>query len=111
MIYLASPYSHEDASVREDRYRQVCLAAAMLKQQGSVVFSPIAHSHGIALCLSSDESKDFAYWSKFDLAILGMCNVLMVLTLLGWDSSVGIRAEIAEARRLGIPVYHLSPPK
>ncbi len=48
MIYLASPYSHPDAVVREYRFRAACQAAASVMRSGQHVFSPIAHSHAIA---------------------------------------------------------------
>ena len=107
MIYLASPYSHQDSGVREERYRLACATAATLIENGAIVFSPIAHSHGIAFFMRQSES--FEFWSKFDLEMLAHCAVLLVLTIPGWESSLGIKAEIAEARRLGIPVYHLCP--
>ncbi|MCP4786572.1 MAG: DUF1937 family protein [Fuerstiella sp.] len=50
MIYLASPYSHSDANIREKRFRDVCRTAARLMRNGDVVFSPIAHGHPIAPC-------------------------------------------------------------
>ena len=64
MIYLASPYSHPDAVVREQRFRDVCLAAARLIRAGQIVFSPIAHSHPIAsggfgLPTGWDEAESF----------------------------------------------------
>lgn len=107
MIYLASPYSHADSGVREHRYRAACSTAAALISNGTRVFSPIAHSHGIALCMERAES--FEFWSQFDLEMLSHCSMLMILTLPGWEHSAGIKAEIAAARQLKIPVYHLDP--
>ena len=47
MIYLASPFSHPDAGVRQQRFEAACRAAAALIRQGKTVFAPIAHSYGI----------------------------------------------------------------
>jgi hypothetical protein len=33
--------------------------------------------------------------------MLARCDELMVVTLDGWDKSVGVAAEVAEAERLG----------
>jgi hypothetical protein len=44
MIYLASPYSHPDRAVREERFRGACRATAALLRSGHAVFSPIAHA-------------------------------------------------------------------
>jgi Domain of unknown function (DUF1937) len=45
MIYLASPYSHPDATVRESRFRAACQAVVALLLTGEVVFAPIVHCH------------------------------------------------------------------
>lgn len=42
LIYLASPYSHESAEVREARFHAVVEAAGVLMRAGHVVYSPIA---------------------------------------------------------------------
>ncbi len=45
MIYLASPYTHVDAAVRESRFDAACLAMSTLMRAGLSVYSPIVHSH------------------------------------------------------------------
>jgi hypothetical protein len=109
MIYLASPYSHNDPAVRQERYEQVCKVAAQLMTSGTRVFSPIAHSHHIAEHIPAAIGFDF--WQGFDFEMLETCSLMLILTLDGWSSSVGIQAEIVRARSLGIPIMHLSPTK
>ncbi|MBE3037567.1 MAG: DUF1937 family protein [Chloroflexi bacterium] len=106
MIYLASPYSHDDPVVCQERYDLVCKAAAMLMHSGARVFSPIAHSHHIAEHIPA--ATGFNFWQGFDFEMLATCSLMIILTLDGWASSVGIQAEIAQARLLNIPVMHLS---
>lgn len=74
-------------------------------RDGHYVFSPIAHSHPLALC--SDLPTHWEYWREYDEAMLGACNELWVLMLDGWKDSVGIQAEIAAAERLGLPVHYV----
>ena len=105
MIYLASPYSHPDPAVREDRFRAACLAAAGLLRQGQAVFSPIAHSHCVATVGDIDPS--WALWREGDLRLLEACDQVVVLRLPGWDRSVGVAEEVARAEGRGIPVTHL----
>jgi len=45
LIYLASPYSHPDPSVRQERYEAACKATAAMMRQGYHVYSPIAATH------------------------------------------------------------------
>ena len=105
MIYLASPYSHPDAAVRQQRFEAACRAAAELIRQGYVVFSPIAHSHGIA---QHGLPLDWGYWERHDRRLLAACDELWVLSLDGWHESRGVQAEIAIARAAGKPVRFVS---
>ena len=42
-IYLATPYSHKDPQVRQNRYEHACKVAGKLMEEGNLVFCPIAH--------------------------------------------------------------------
>lgn len=106
MIYLASPYSHPDPAIRQQRYEAVCIAAAALMRNGVYVFSPIAHSHGIA---AHGLGLDWAAWAKYDRDMLGRCDALWVLILDGWDASTGIAGEIEIAAEFVKPVRYLTP--
>jgi hypothetical protein len=79
MIYLASPYSH-----------------------------PYAMIHGHPLVVHGLPT-DWSYWEAFDRGHIERCDSLVVLTLEGWQKSVGVAAEIEIARELGRPVWYLAP--
>jgi hypothetical protein len=106
LVYLASPYSHADASVRHARYIYAIRAAAALWRQGWMVYSPIIATHPVAGVLGS-EASGFEHWRNFDLAMLSRCDRLTVLRLEGWEQSVGVSAEIAAARGLGLPIDYM----
>jgi len=106
MIYICSPYSHPDPAVREARFQAACRAAAELMRRGNIVFSPIAHSHGIA---QYGLPKDWQFWEPHDLQHLAVCREVVVLKLDGWQQSQGVQAEIAMARALGKPVSFIEP--
>jgi hypothetical protein len=103
-IYLASAYTHPDAAVREIRYLNACEAAARLMQRGYVVFSPIAHSHGISQYVA-DHDEDF--WMAQDLPMLAAADKMIVLMSPGWQLSSGIRKEIEFATEHGVPVEYM----
>lgn len=105
ILYLASPYSHPERAERERRYHQVCMLAANLIGCGLVVYSPIAHSHGIA---QYSLGNGWEQWKRVDLAMLARCEGLAVAQLDGWSDSVGVREEIAVAHRSGVPVVYLA---
>jgi hypothetical protein len=104
MIYLASPYSHPDAQVRTARYEAACRVTAELVSTGHVVFSPIVLGHPL---VRFGLPTDWKFWSRHDREHLGLCELLLVLALDGWKQSIGVQAEIAIARTLGLPVAYL----
>jgi nucleoside 2-deoxyribosyltransferase len=106
MIYLASPYSHPDPAIREERFRAACRAAAALLRSGRAVFSPIAHSHPL---VEHGLPTDWEFWQHCNVEHLQRCDEVMVLTLDGWQASVGVQAEIKIATELGRPVSYLTP--
>lgn len=107
LVYLASPYSHEDPLVMERRYRAAVRAAGILAKTDHAVFAPIAHSHEIGRDIGT--STDHEFWMRQDLPVLERCDVLAVLSIDGHMTSRGVREEVAFAKREGIPVIHFLP--
>lgn len=103
--YLASPYTHQDAEVREWRFKEACKCAARLMKDGQVVFSPIAHSHPIEI--EGGWREDGAFWKRQDEPYLMACDKLIVLRLPEWTNSKGVAHEIAVAMERGIPVEYV----
>ena len=97
-VYVACPYSHPAEGTREARALAATGYAAHLMQQGDVVFSPLSHSHPIALF---GIGGDWATWRDLDEALLAWCDEVHVLCLPGWEASEGVRHEVAQAEALG----------
>lgn len=102
LIYLASPYSHPDADVRQHRFERACQVAGGLMREGHHIFSPIAHTHSIAV--QCDLPLGFDFWRQYDEEMIAACGELWVLMLPMWSQSKGVSAEIALAMLLGKPV-------
>jgi hypothetical protein len=107
LIYLATPYSHDDTYVKEYRFLAVNKVASVLLARGEFVFSPISHTHPIAKV--GKLPGDWEYWLNFDKAFLERCSKLYVLMLDGWKESSGVTAEIKIAKELGIEIEYLDP--
>lgn len=107
MIYLASPYTHDDPNVKVRRFELASKAAAVLMQRGEIVFSPIAMTHPMAIYGGLSGAWDF--WKRFDTAFVKACEELWVLQLAGWDKSVGVSAEIVLACEMGRPIKYIDP--
>lgn len=104
MIYLASPYSHPDPTVRERRFQAACRLAAAFLRAGMLVFSPIAHSHPL---VEFGLPTEWAFWEQHDREHLERCDEVVVLMLDGWRDSTGVQAEMRIARELGKPIRFL----
>lgn len=102
MIYLACPYSHPDSNVREYRFMKANQMAARLMRAGHIVYSPISHTHPIAV--DGGLPLDWVYWQSVDEFYIRLCERVIVLMLTGWESSKGVQAEIEIARALDKPV-------
>jgi hypothetical protein len=97
-IYLASPYTHPDPEIVNARVKAINAHAAHLMRpgQGHIVFSPISHSHPIAM--ENNLPTTFEFWAKQNHAMIDWCNVVMVLRLYRWQESKGIADEIRYAK-------------
>lgn len=108
MIYLASPYTHRDPAVMEERFEKVTAVAAQLINRGHIIYSPIMHFHPIAV--RHELPRDFAFWKEVNLQILKRCDELWILDLVGLSESRGVMEERLFAREQGIPVNTIHPP-
>jgi nucleoside 2-deoxyribosyltransferase len=105
MIYLASPHSSPDEGVMLSRFLCACKVAAWLFKQGELVFSPIAHSHYIAVF--GNNKAHYNDWRRFDEHMIDLSDKIIVAKIEGWNKSFGIMEEIKYAERTGKPVEYL----
>lgn len=106
MIYLASPYSHEDPTVEAARYQ---FAQAFVAKSFPKVFyySPIVYFHPLALRYAMP--RDAAHYRAHNEHMLSLSDELHVLTLHEWEKSVGVREEISWAAAREIPIIYVRP--
>lgn len=93
-IYLAGPYSHENACVRERRYHELNDVALTLMKQGHTVFSPITHSHPLSLI----DPMNAEFWLAQDEQFIQWADEIHVLCMPGWTESSGVARERNWAR-------------
>lgn len=100
--YIASPYTHTDPKVMEDRFNAVSAFTAQKIKEGEIVYSPIAHSHPLAV--SYRLRGDFDFWMQQNYGMLSKASKMIVLCLPGWQDSKGVQAEIVFAAKCGVAV-------
>lgn len=104
-IYLAAPYSHRMELIRQYRFEQINIKAAQLMIAGNIVFSPISHSHPIAV--QCDLPLHAEFWQVMNESFIDWADVVMVYCMAGWQWSKGIQNEIEYAKRTGKPVEYI----
>ena len=50
--------------------------------------------------------SNWEYWEKYSIELLSKCDVMAVVCLPGWETSVGVTAEIAEAKKLNKRIFY-----
>jgi hypothetical protein len=72
------------------------------------VFSPIAHSHPIALHGKVDP-LDHGIWLKADAPMMEAAAGMIVYRDTGWAESRGVQFEISAFMAMGKPILYLDP--
>lgn len=106
-IYVASPYSHINLAVQEERYLDVMDYVARLIREGKHAFSPIVYGHEMAKYHKLP--TDALFWEEFNHGFLLLCDIVHVYCLDGWETSKGVTAEIKFAQEHSIPVVSVVP--
>jgi hypothetical protein len=105
--YLATPYTLYPLG-REEAFKMACRVTADLFRAGVPVFSPIAHSHPIAMHGGIDPT-DHETWMRADRPMMAAAHGLIVFKAAGWAQSKGVQVEIETFRRAGKPVLFMAP--
>ncbi len=102
MIYIASPYNHEDPAQVKLNYILVTKYVAELVSQGITAISPITYGH--TLLEYKEMPSDWVFWNKFCLSLLIKCDEIWVYKMPGWIWSSGVSDEIEFAKNNNIPI-------
>ena len=96
-VYIAGPYSKGDVILN---IREAIYAADWLLAGGHVPFVP--HLTGFWHAIAP---KPYESWLAYDMEWLKVCDAVLRLP----GESSGADKEVAEARRLGVPVFESVP--
>lgn len=104
-IYLATPYSRYPRGF-EAAFADACALCGELLRRGLYTYSPIAHTHPIALYAGLDP-LDHSIWLPFDRVRMDKSDAILVAKMDGWDDSFGVAYEVDVFNAAGKPVYYL----
>ena len=107
--YLATPYSKYSGGIA-GAYELACKQSALLISHGVHVFSPIAHSHGIATHGDLDAlSHDL--WLAIDRTYMDLCVGCIFLLAESWEKSYGMEQERLYFEKFNKPIVKMIPDK
>jgi hypothetical protein len=107
--YLATPYSKDPRGI-ESAFQDACRATGALVRMGVPVYSPIAHTHPVAIHSGMDPFNH-TIWLPADAPMMNAASGLIVAMMPGWAESYGISEEIGVFRASGKPVLFMEWPE
>lgn len=107
LVYLGTPYSKYPAGL-DAAFRDAAKLTGALLVAGVKVYSPIAHTHPIAMNANLDP-YDHKIWLPSDAAIMGKADAMVVAMMPSWAYSFGIAHEINVFEAAKKPVFYLDP--
>lgn len=107
LVYLGTPYSKFPGGI-EAGFIAACELTAKLLVAGIKIYSPIAHTHPVAIHGKVDP-LDHSIWLPFDRAIMNKSDAMVVAMMPTWYDSYGIAYEVDTFRAADKPVFFLNP--
>lgn len=105
MIFVCTPYNHENPAIVEARYDFTVEYIAKRFVEGKFVFSPVVYAHNIVK--KHNLPQDWDNWNNFCIEFLKKATEVHVLQQEGWENSKGIKAELEIAKMLNIPIKYI----
>lgn len=106
MNYIAAPYSHKDPAVIAGRMACFDAVAAKMLLDGQMPVSPLLfHS----LLGKHKVPGNWDFFEAYSLHMLDRCDALYLITLPGWEDSVGVAGELRLAEAKGMYIHLVEP--
>ena len=106
-FYFGTPYTKYPDGI-EAAFQLACKQTALLIRAGIKAYSPIAHTHPVAIYGGIDP-LDHSIWIPADMPFMKNAIGLIVLMASGWEESKGLKIEIDEFEKAGKPVLYMEP--
>ena len=105
--YLATPYSKYPHGI-EAAFRLAVETRGLLVKAGVPCFSPIIHSHSVAVMCGIDPF-DHSVWLPSEAPIMAAARGLIMLRAESWEISAGMEYERKDFVARGLPVVMMDP--
>jgi hypothetical protein len=105
--YLASPYTHPDKAVMQQRFEAAERCLAWLLSMKIWTYAPIVHCHALAMKYALPPNHEF--WLDYDRAMIYGASGVLVLKIDGWRESKGVMAEMLYAKDNYVYISYVRP--
>ncbi len=105
--YLATPYYDANSTIMHVRYIMSTKAAAVLTEQGVMLFPPITVGHQLVERLPSLEDWDQEKWRAWSATFMPRCDGLLIHMQDGWGVSKGLSDELQYFLDVRQPIAYL----
>lgn len=96
--------------MKKFRYERITrIAARLTDERHLALICPITQSHQIGKYMEVNDGG-FDRWRDADLSYLAKCDSMIVVMMEGWETSQGVQAEIAFAKKKKIPIEYINDP-
>jgi len=106
LVYIATPYSKYPKGMGM-AFVEASSITCNLMLAGVKGFSPIAHTHPLAIYGNVDPG-DHSVWLPFDEAMMKKSDAVCIVMMDGWKESRGINYEIEYFTKAKKPIYYLA---
>lgn len=104
IVYIASPYTSFKDKDSLMKIISKFSGEYMMKNPGVFAVSGLIHHYAVKEC--DGLGSDYSFWKDWCDLFMSKCEKVIVLTLPGWETSLGVIGEIECAKKLGIPVEY-----
>ena len=114
LVYLASPYSHKDMEVVENRVRIITAILSELTLifgKRVIFYSPIVHSHPIQQMINESPEMSIEKEPDYigiDKEMIKRVQLVCFVKIEGWEESEGMKAEKEFCDQVGISYVYAS---
>lgn len=97
IVYVAGRFSAPDQWQRARNVRAAENLAFAVAQAGAMPLNPLNNTHNFFGTLTEE------FWYAGTLELLRRCDAMILVP--GWEDSKGVKAEVEEARKRGMPIF------
>jgi len=98
VVYVAGRFSAPDQWQRARNVRAAETLAFAVAEAGAMPLNPLANTANFFGTLRDE------FWYDGTLELMRRCDAVVLVP--GWEGSKGVTAELREAERLELPVFH-----